>query len=171
MYIFGPFYHLKEKIGVIFPSRPGERRLGIVCIYCTRTHAPARAHSRMHPNAAQNTRERKPTQENSNIFQNLCDGCMKNRFFQKEKNISVQNSMTLLVFTIFWRSYWEKRPWNKVSVCFYASRNHKLIVKILPGTLLGKKLVPAFRYSPVTLKVVLKAACDPVNCSESQSWI
>jgi hypothetical protein len=40
-------------------------------------------------------------------------------------------------------------------------------VKILPLTLF-KKLVSVLQYAPVTLKVVLKAACDPENCSESQ---
>jgi hypothetical protein len=40
-------------------------------------------------------------------------------------------------------------------------------VKILPVTLF-RKLVPAFRHPPLTIKDVPKAACDPENCSENE---
>ncbi len=41
-----------------------------------------------------------------------------------------------------------------------------IILKTLPKSSF-RNLVPAFRYLPVTLKVVPKAVCDPVNYSES----
>jgi hypothetical protein len=46
----------------------------------------------MHLSAAQSMRAHAKTQANSNIFQNLCDGRMKSRFFLKRKKNSVQTS-------------------------------------------------------------------------------
>jgi hypothetical protein len=41
-------------------------------------------------------------------------------------------------------------------------------VKILPGTLLRKKLVPAFQYSTCDSKSCSESRCDPENCYESR---
>ncbi len=70
--------------------------------------------------------------------------------------------MSDVVFTIF-GCLFVKNIQNKISACFYEITS--LIVKILPVDLF-RKLVPAFRYHLVTVKVVPKAAFDPEKCAD-----
>ncbi len=55
---------------------------------------------------------------------------------------------------------WLKNIQNKFLL---ASMKSLAYCEILSGTIF-RKLVPAFREPPVTLKVVPKAACGPENC-------
>ena len=71
--------------------------------------------------------------------------------------------MSTLAFRKFWLLFVMKIQ-NKVSACFYEIT----IVKIFPVALF-RKLVPAFRKPPVTLRNFPKAAYDSENCSSAMN--
>ncbi len=71
----------------------------------------------------------------------------------------------------YFHNIWVLFSWRKFEIKYLlAPLNHLLILKINPVTLF-RKLVPAFRQPPVTIKVVPRTKCEYENCSERQLCI